>query len=149
MAIFLEIAAAELPASIKVSNSASPLSCQVLRPFCICDPPKGPARNISIEILQHVARLRPNVHASSLIRCCGNVDKRCKFAAQNKGGGFGPAPFLSRPPRFASGDPSLGQSMSPRRFACGTNHPIRLFQNVGIFWLFSRKKADHHKRRAK
>jgi hypothetical protein len=31
-----------------------------------------------------------NVHASSLIRCCGNVDKRCKFAAQNKGGGYGP-----------------------------------------------------------
>jgi hypothetical protein len=26
-----------------------------------------------------------NVHDSSLIRCCGNVDKRCKFAAQSKG----------------------------------------------------------------
>jgi hypothetical protein len=31
-----------------------------------------------------------NVHASSLIRCCGNVDKRCKFAAQNKAAGFRP-----------------------------------------------------------
>jgi len=31
-----------------------------------------------------------NVHASSPIRCCGNVDKRCKFAAQNKGAGFRP-----------------------------------------------------------
>src|SRR5215510_1385819 len=29
-----------------------------------------------------------NVHASSLIRCCGNVDKRCKFAAQSKGAGL-------------------------------------------------------------
>jgi hypothetical protein len=62
--------------------------------------------------------------------------------------GHGPAPFLSGPPRFAPGDPSLGQSMSRRRFACGANHPIRLFQNVGVFRLFSRKKTEHHKRRA-
>jgi hypothetical protein len=43
----------------------------------------------------------------------------------------------------------LGELMSRRRFACGANQPIRLFQNVGIFGLFSRKKADHHERRAK
>jgi hypothetical protein len=61
--------------------------------------------------------------------------------------GFGPAPFLSGPP-LAPGGPSLGQLMSRRRFACGANHPIRLFQNVGVFRLFSRKKTEHHKRRA-
>jgi hypothetical protein len=38
--------------------------------------------------------------------------------------------------------------MSRRRFACGANYPIRLFQNVGVFRLFSRKKTEHHKRRA-
>jgi len=48
-----------------------------------------------------------------------------------------------------SGGLSLGQLMSTRRFARGPNQPIRLFQNVGIFWLFSRKKADHHERCAK
>jgi hypothetical protein len=48
-----------------------------------------------------------------------------------------------------SGGLSLGQLMSTRRFARGANQPIRLFQNVDIFWLFSRKKADHHERRAK
>jgi hypothetical protein len=53
------------------------------------------------------------------------------------------------PPGFMSGGLSLGQLMSTRRFARGANQPIRLFQNVGIFWLFSRKKADHHERRAK
>jgi hypothetical protein len=49
------------------------------------------------------------------------------------------------PPGFMSG----GQLMSTRRFARGANQLIRLFQNVGIFWLFSRKKADHHERCAK
>jgi hypothetical protein len=29
--------------------------------------------------------------------------------------------------------------MSRRRFACGANYPVRLFQNVGVFRLFSRK----------
>ena len=33
--------------------------------------------------------------------------------------------------------------------ACSANQPIRLFQNVGICRLFSRKKADHHEGRAK
>jgi len=50
---------------------------------------------------------------------------------------------------FMSGGLSLGQLMTTRRFARGANQPIRLFQNVGIFWLFSRKKANHHERRAK
>jgi len=63
--------------------------------------------------------------------------------------GDGRAPFLSGPPRFEPGGPSLEQLMSLRRFARGANDPICLFQNVGIFRLFSRKKADHHKRRAK
>jgi hypothetical protein len=31
-----------------------------------------------------------NVHASSPIRCCGNVDKRCKSAAQNNCSGLRP-----------------------------------------------------------
>jgi len=48
-----------------------------------------------------------------------------------------------------SGGLSLGQLMSTRRFTRDANQPIRLFQNVGIFWLFSRKKTDHHERRAK
>jgi hypothetical protein len=50
---------------------------------------------------------------------------------------------------FSWGIAALGDLMSRRRFACGANHPIRLFQNVGIFRLFSRKKADHYERRAK
>jgi hypothetical protein len=53
------------------------------------------------------------------------------------------------PPRFVPGGLSLGQLTSRRRFACGANQPIRLFQNVGIFRLFSRKKAEHHERRTK
>jgi hypothetical protein len=56
---------------------------------------------------------------------------------------------LSQAGYFMSGGFSLGPLMSRRRFACGANQPIRLFQNVGIFRLFSRKKADHHERRAK
>jgi len=43
----------------------------------------------------------------------------------------------------------LGQLVSRRRRARGANQPIRLFQNVGIFRLFSRKKAEHHERHAK
>jgi hypothetical protein len=39
--------------------------------------------------------------------------------------------------------------ISRQRRACAANQPIRLFQNVGICRLFSRKKADHHERRAK
>ena len=54
---------------------------------------------------------------------------------------------VSRPSNSLAG--GLGQLVSRRRFACGANQPIRLFQNVGIFWLFSRKKADTHERRAK
>ena len=50
---------------------------------------------------------------------------------------------------YRLGRPFSGQLMSTRRFACGASQPIRLFQNVGIFRLFSRKKADHHERRAK
>jgi hypothetical protein len=53
------------------------------------------------------------------------------------------------PPRFVPGGLSLGQLTSRRRFACGANQPIRLFQNVGIFRQFSRKKAEHHERRTK
>jgi len=41
------------------------------------------------------------------------------------------------------------QLISARRISCGANQPIRLFQNVGIFWLFSRKKTEHHECRAK
>jgi hypothetical protein len=43
----------------------------------------------------------------------------------------------------------LGELIGRRPRACGTNQPVRLFQNVGIFWLFSRKEAEHHERRAK
>jgi hypothetical protein len=43
----------------------------------------------------------------------------------------------------------LGQLISWHRRACAANQPIRLFQNVGICRLFSRKKADHQERRAK
>jgi hypothetical protein len=50
---------------------------------------------------------------------------------------------------FVPGGLSLGQLTSRRRFACGANQPIRLFQNVGIFRLFSGKKTEHHERRAK
>jgi hypothetical protein len=39
--------------------------------------------------------------------------------------------------------------MSGRRFAGGANQPIRLFQNVGIFRLFSRKEAERDESRAK
>jgi hypothetical protein len=42
---------------------------------------------------------------------------------------------------------SLGQLISAGGIACGANQPIRLFQNVGICRLFSRKKAYHHERR--
>jgi hypothetical protein len=51
--------------------------------------------------------------------------------------------------RLLPGGLPLGQLISRRPRACGANQPIRLFQNVGIFRLFSRKKADHHERRAK
>jgi hypothetical protein len=60
-----------------------------------------------------------------------------------------PGGSLSGPPRFVPGSLSLEQLISRRRRACGANQPIRLFQNVGIFRLFSREKADHHERRAK
>ena len=53
------------------------------------------------------------------------------------------------PPRFMPGGLPLGPLIGRRPRACGANQPIRLFQNVGIFRLFSRKKADHHERRAK
>jgi hypothetical protein len=43
----------------------------------------------------------------------------------------------------------LGQLISGHGRACAANQPIRLFQNVGICRLFSRKKADHHECRAK
>jgi hypothetical protein len=39
------------------------------------------------------------------------------------------------------------QETAPLRPPCEPTYP--LFQNVGIFWLFSPKKADHHERRAK
>jgi hypothetical protein len=39
--------------------------------------------------------------------------------------------------------------MSGRRFAGGANQPIRLFQNVGIFRLFSRKETEGDESRAK
>src|SRR5437879_3422267 len=45
--------------------------------------------------------------------------------------------------------PGASRLISRRPRACGANQPIRLFQNVGICRLFSRKKADHHERRAK
>ena len=45
---------------------------------------------------------------------------------------------------------SAGSSLiSGQRCTCVANQPIRLFQNVGICRLFSRKKAEHHERRAK
>ena len=50
----------------------------------------------------------PSVHASSLIRCCGNVDKRCKFAAQNKGAGL-------QPPRSHTAATDLKPAASARR----------------------------------
>ena len=44
---------------------------------------------------------------------------------------------------------SWGKLISRYRIACGAHQLIRLFQNVGIFRLFSRKKAEQHERRTK
>jgi hypothetical protein len=44
---------------------------------------------------------------------------------------------------------TFGKLIGGHRRACGAYQPVRLFQNVGICRLFSRKKAEHHKRRAK
>jgi hypothetical protein len=44
---------------------------------------------------------------------------------------------------------SLLQLIGRRRRAGTANQPIRLFQNVGIFRLFSGEEADDHERRAK
>ena len=60
---------------------------------------------------------------------------------------------LTGPPgrcdRLMTGGFLLGNLISRHRRSCAANQPIRLFQNVGICRLFSRKKADHHERRAK
>jgi len=46
--------------------------------------------------------------------------------------------------------PEINQQLMSRcRFACSTNYPIRLFQNVGIFRLLSRRKTEHYECRAK
>jgi hypothetical protein len=67
-----------------------------------------------------------------------------------RGVGSGPrsrAPRTLRPAH--DGRLSLGQLVSRHRRSCAANQPIRLFQNVGICRLFSRKKAEHHERHAK
>ena len=72
------------------------------------------------------------------LRCCDH------FVARAYGQSSPATQAASRPSGF-----SLGQLISRNRRACAANQPIRLFQNVGICRLFSRKKADHHERRAK
>jgi hypothetical protein len=51
--------------------------------------------------------------------------------------------------RIRQPQPSLGKLIGGHCGARGAYQLIRLFQNVGICRLFSRKKAEHHKRRAK
>ena len=78
------------------------------------------------------------VGSGKRLRCCDH------FVARACGQSSPATQAASRPSGF-----SLGQLISRNRRACAANQPIGLFQNVGICRLFSRKKADHHERRAK